>query len=501
MSSEPIDVQELKPGPWWGPARRPLAPFGKHARRMLKIPASPGDGRLPHERDFLPAALEIIETPASPLGRVTMAVIMALVLIAFLWACFGKVDIIATATGRIIPSGQVKMIQPFEIGVVKAIHVNDGDHVHAGDLLVELDPTTDRADEDRIANDLAQAEVDAARLTAALAGNSDAFVTPADASPALIEAGRRQLVAELSAHRAKVDGLDKQIAEKIADRNEAISAIAKVQASLPIAQRRADIYSKLEKNEYSSKVAALEAEQQLIEAQHNGALAQHQLEAAEAAISSLQQDRQGAEAEFRRQAFEDLAKAKQKVAEETQEQVKATQKIDLESLRAPVDGTVEQLAIHTVGGVVTPAQALMVVVPDGSQLKVEAMLPNRDVGFVHAGQQAEVKVEAFTYTRYGLLHGTVEGVSRDALRPNSHDEEDHSGRDQEEQAKNQSDRQGSVYVARVTLAQTSVDTEEGASPLEPGMAVTAEIKTGQRRVIDYLLSPLLRYKHESMRER
>ncbi len=461
------------------------------------------DNRLTQEREFLPAALEVMETPASPLGRITMAAIAVLILVAILWACFGKVDIIATAPGRIIPSGQVKVIQPFEIGVVKAIHVTDGDHVQAGDLLIELDPTTDRADQDRIVRDRAQAEIDAARLIAALSGDAEAFAPPAGADPALIAAARRELTAELSAHRAKLDGYDRQIAEKIAERDEARSAIAKVEASLPIVEKRAEIYAKLQENEYSSKVAGLEAQQQLVEAQHNQALARHQLDGAEAAIAALRQERQGADSEFRRQAEDDLAKARQKAAEEAQEQVKATQKIGLESLRAPVDGTVEQLAAHTIGGVVTPAQALMVVVPDGSRLEVQAMLPNREVGFVHPGQPAEVKVEAFTYTRYGLLHGKVAGVSRDALQTGERD----GARDREKPSSAASDdgaesgQKGSAYVARVALDRTSVDTEQGPLPLEPGMAVTAEIKTGRRRVIDYLLSPLLRYKHEGLRER
>jgi len=462
------------------------------------------DMRLPHEREFLPVALELIETPASPLGRITMATISALVVIAILWACFGKVDVIATATGRIIPSGQVKMIQPFEIGVVKAIHVNDGDHVKAGDILIELDPTTDRADQDRIGRDLAQAEVDAARLTAALTLKAENFVPPADADPALVEAARQQLAAELSTHKAKLDGLDRQIAAKVAERDEAKSSITKVAATLPIVQKRADIYTKLEKNEYTSKVAALQAEQELVDAEHNKALAQHQLEGAEASIAALRQERSGTEADFRRQVLDDLAKAMQKAAEQSQEQVKAKQKTGGLSLKAPVDGTVEQLAVHTIGGVVTPAQALMVVVPDGTKLQVEAMLPNREVGFVHPGQPAEIKVDAFTYTRYGLLHGKVESISRDALHNaarESREDTDRAGREDAVSGGGHNDRDGSAYVARVSLGQTTVDTELGPQPLEPGMSVTAEIKTGRRRVIDYLLSPLLRYKHEGLRER
>lgn len=497
---------KLRPGQqvraWLDDARDAAGKAGARIVKFAEGLDEPGHDRLGHEREFLPAALEIIETPASPTGRITMLVIMALVFIALLWAIFGSVDIIATATGRIIPSGQVKLIQPFEIGVVKAIHVSDGDHVKAGDILIELDPTTDRADQERIARDLVQAEIEAARLSAELSGNPDSFVPPEGAEPMVVESAKRQLAAELSAQRAKVEGIDRQIAEKTAERDEAKSAIAKVEASLPIATRRAEIYQKLEKNEYSSKVAALEAQQQLVEAQHNRALAQHQLEAAEAAIAALRQERAGAEAEFHGKALDELAKARQKAAEQQQEQVKATKKIGLQSLTAPVDGTVEQLSVHTIGGVVTPAQALMVIVPDGSKLQVEAMLPNRDVGFVHAGQPAEVKVEAFTYTRYGLLQGRVDSVSRDAVHGGARDESaDHSDRDTDKTRNREADRGGSVYVARVTLEKTTVDTEDGEKLLEPGMAVTAEIRTGKRRVIDYLLSPLMRYKHESFRER
>jgi hemolysin D len=470
--------------------------------KLIRFPRpTAAERRSAAELEFLPAALELIETPASPLGRITMWTLIALVVVAMIWALVGKVDIIATAPGRIIPSGQVKLIQPFEIGVVKAIHVKDGDRVKADDLLIELDPTTNAADGDRIARDLMQAELDAARLTAALTGNADSFAVPDGASPAMAEAARHELVSALAQQKAKLEGLDRQIAGKTAERDEARSTIVKVEASLPIVQKRVAIYEKLAANEYSSKVAALEAEQQLVEAKDNRAVAQHQLEGAEANIAALQQERQGTAAEFRTQMLDDLAKAKQKVAENQQEKIKADQRTDLQTLRAPVAGTVEQLSVHTIGGVVTPAQTLMVVVPEGAGLEVEAMLPNRDVGFVHPGQQAEVKVEAFNYTRYGLMHGTVEGISRDALQGGRRPPGQKPSPDSSDPEDSDNAQGSSSYVARVALAANAFDTEEGRLPLEPGMAVTAEIKTGQRRVIEYLLSPLLRYKHEGLRER
>jgi len=473
-------------------------------RKLIAFPRRPGERRRAHELEFLPAALEIIETPVSPVGRIMMGVIVILVLVAITWACLGWLDIIATASGRLIPAGQVKVIQPFEIGVVKRILVAEGDHVRAGDMLIELDPTTNDADRDRFSRDLQQAELDAARLTAALADDVKAYAPPAGADAALVDAERRQLVAALAQYHAKIDGLDRQIEAKIAEREQMSATLAKLDASLPLLEEKARIYERLRQNEFTSKIAWLEAERSLLDARHDRVVKGYQLRQAEEQAGALRQQRSEAEADFHRQTLVDLAKATQSAADFRQEQIKASQRSGLQTLRAPVDGTVEQLAVHTIGGVVTPAQAMMVVVPDGSRLEVEAMLPNRDAGFVHAGQDAEVKIEAFTYTRYGLLHGVVRSVSRDTLR-SDRDTTNAGGASSPGKAPIQggqdADRADSAYVVRVALASTSVETEQGRKPLEPGMAVTAEIKTGQRRVIEYLLSPFMRYRHEGLTER
>jgi hemolysin D len=456
------------------------------------------------EREFLPAALEIIETPVSPAGRVMMGVVGLLVIVAVAWASVGQLDIVATANGRVIPSGQIKLIQPLEIGVVKKINVADGDHIAAGDVLIEIDPTTNAADRDRAAHNVMQAELDIARLRAVLAGDTGAFKPPAGADPALTDLERRQVVAQLAQEKAKIDGLERQIAAKIAERDQANATIEKLDASVPLFQQKVDLYHKLRESQLSSLVQQIESERQLSEARHDRIAAVHQVEGAEAQIAALTQQRAEADADFRRQALDDLRKANQYAAEQRQDLIKATQRTGLQVLRAPVAGTVEQLSVHTVGGVAQPAQTLMVVVPDQSRLEVEAMLPNRDAGFVHAGQPAELKVEAFTYTRYGLLHGQVGSVSRDALRnerdaPNPDRNQDRgkptSPQEQDATAGNP------AYLARISLAETAVETEEGPVPLEPGMTVTAEIKTGQRRVISYLLSPFMRYRHEALKER
>jgi hemolysin D len=457
------------------------------------------------EREFLPAALEIIETPVSVSGRGMMGIVVALVAVAILWACVGELDVVATATGRIIPSGQIKLIQPLEIGVVKIIAVADGDHVRADDVLIEIDTTNNAADRDKVARDLMQAEVDTARLQATFAGSVESFVPPSGVDSALAEAGRRQLSAQLTQLKAKLEGFDQQIAGKAADRDQAKAVIAKLDASMPLLRQKAAIYESLRENNFTSKVAVLDAERQLIEATHDRIASMHQAESAEAQMAALTHQRKEAEADFQRQALDDLRKANQYAAEQRQDLIKASQRAGLQTLRAPVDGTVEQLSIHTIGGVVTPAQTLMVIVPDGSKLEVEAMLPNRDAGFVHAGQPAELKVEAFTYTRYGLLHGQVRTVSRDALRSErdalSPDRDQAATKSPQQQDAAASGSGQSAYLARISLAETTVQTEQGPVSVEPGMAVTAEIKTGQRRIIEYLLSPFMRYRHDALRER
>src|SRR6185369_1612 len=197
---------------------------------------------------------------------------------------------------------------------------------------------------------------------------------------------------------------------------------------------------------------------------------------------------------------DDLTKAEQKASGLAQDLIKAEQKTNLQRLTAPVDGAVQQLAIHTVGGVVTPAQALLMVVPSDSRLEIEALVSNRDIGFVHAGQPAEIKVDTFNFTRYGLLDGEVLGVSQDAIvRERPQERPDERGRGA---ANDSSEPKGQElnYSARISLSQTRMLIDDRVVNLSPGMAVTVEIKTGSRRILSYLLSPLLRYRQEVLRE-
>jgi hemolysin D len=225
------------------------------------------------------------------------------------------------------------------------------------------------------------------------------------------------------------------------------------------------------------------------------------LQEAEAAVAALVETRAQSAAEYRRARFEELTKAQEKAAGLAQDVIKAEKRTKLQALEAPVDGVVQQLSVHTIGGVVTPAQPLLVVVPLDSHLEIEAMVSNRDIGFVHESQKAEIKIDTFSFTRYGLLHGEVINVSQDAITRDKPQDKSSDKVQGTEVSSSEPKGQEMSYAARVSLDRTQMQVDEKLVNLSPGMAVTVEIKTGSRRIISYLLSPLLRYKQEVLRER
>jgi hemolysin D len=474
----------------------------KPTRRV--IPFRRAHARRGEELAFLPAALEIVETPPSPIGRAIGATIILLFCAGLVWAWWGTIDIVASASGKIVPSGSTKVIQPFETAVVRSIRVEDGQAVKAGDVLIELDPTVNAADRDHLRSDLLAEQLNVARLRAALAAGDDPladFTPPADADPALLRTQRELLLHQVAEHRAKVGALDRQQAQKEAEHATTAATIHKLETMIPVIQPRVDIRKTLMEKELGSKLNYFETLQLLVEQQEELSVQKSHLLAAEAAVAATRETRGQTVAEYRRTLSDELAKTEQKANGLTQDLIKAEQKTRLQQLAAPVDGVVQQLAIHTVGGVVTPAQSLLVVVPSDSRLEIEAMVSNRDIGFVQPGQETEVKIDTFNFTRYGLLRGRVLTVSQDAIvRDRKQD------RPNERALGTQNDTsepagQELNYSARISLDRNKMQIDGRMVNLSPGMAVTVEIKTGSRTVLSYLLSPLLRYQREVLHER
>ncbi|TEA59266.1 HlyD family type I secretion periplasmic adaptor subunit [Pseudomonas sp. CH235] len=442
--------------------------------------------RLPHEVQFLPAALALQEQPVHPAPRYILFAIMSCAALALLWACVGEIDVVATATGKVVASGKSKTIQPSEVAVVKAIYVHDGQSVKAGDLLIELDGSATGADVKRLQSDLIAAEVDSARAGAMLEaietkkppGSLSGNIPNADPQQQL--AAQRWVFGQYLELRSALDQADAEIEQRAAEIVSANASVGALLKTLPINQRLADDYRTLLEQQYVPRHAYLEKQQALLDMQREIAVQQGRGLELKAARKEAERRRDTTLAQTRRAMLDLQQQSEQKVASLTQEVNKARQRDHLMRLAAPVEGTVQQLSIHTVGGVVTAAQPLMVVVPRDQPVEVEAMLENKDVGFVRAGQAVRVKVETFTFTKYGVVEGEVLSVSSDAI---------------------EDEKRGLLYSVRIRLLEDSVQVKGQSIHLTPGMSVSAEVKTDRRKVIDYLLSPLERHLSESMRER
>jgi len=442
--------------------------------------------RLAHEIQFLPAALELQERPTHPAPRVFMWAIMAFAAIALAWACIGKIDVVATATGKIIPSGKSKVIQSSETAVVKAIHVHDGQAVKAGELLLELDSTAAEADVGRVQSDLLAARIDSARAGAMLDAidhqRAPKPLTGAiqGADPEHVLAAERWLQGQYQEFRSSLDTADAEIAQRQADMQSARGQVANLQKTLPIATKLADDYQHLLEKQYIARHAYLEKEQARLDIERQLSVQQSSLLQSSAARQEAERRRAGVVAQTRRAMLDLLQQADQKVASLKQDFAKAAYQDDLKTLEAPVDGTVQQLNVHTVGGVVTPAQPLLTIVPSGQPVEVEATLENKDIGFVHKGQAVTVKIETFIFTKYGTVEGEVSSVTSDAI---------------------EDEKRGLIFNVRVRLLSDHLMIDGRSLILDPGMAVTAEIKTDSRRLIEYFLSPLQAHLSESVKER
>jgi len=446
------------------------------------------------ETAFLPAALSLQHTPVHPAPLRLTSAIMAFFVIALVWSVVGEIDIVAVAPGRIVVSERTKLIQPLERSVVKRVLVADGDHVLAGQALVELDPTATDADSASAQEMVHAAQSEFVRakalqdaLARVRAGAVVRFdpaaedeIFPRDWSEGEVAAAKAQLLGEWADISAKLSKLSSEINRRQAEIGTARGMLAKYEATVPLARAREADFKKLVEQGFMSSHATQDKTRERIELEQDLATQRARLLEAEAALRESESARAAYQAEVRRTLYEREGQAQLRRVQASQERAKAVQRQNLTTLKAPVAGVVQQLAIHTPEGVVTEAQVLMVIVPDGAQVTAEVTLDNKDIGFVSAGQEAQIKLETFPFTRYGTVRGTVSRVTPDAVND---------------------EKRGAIFPAVLKLGTESIDVDGRAIKLSPGMNLTAEIKTGKRRVIEYLLSPIQTASRQSMRER
>lgn len=462
------------------------------------------------DKAFLPSALQVLETPPAPLATLMIVIICAFFAAATVWSYFGQIDVIAVAQGKVQPIGRIKTVQSARPGRVMTLAVDDGAKVKAGDLLFQLDPRAAVAEKDAVTAELSSYEAEVVRRSAAIQGaHADLAASvvsvdfPADIQQSIRDSKRRALEADFSALKANLAKLNAELTQKTAEKGRLSATIAAQRDLLAILQERVDMRAKMETASIGSRASVIDADETL--ATQKATLAQETGQLAEvgANLDVIRGQIESTLKSFVADNAEKLDDAQRQVAVFRQRLARADLELDQTTIRSPIDGVVQSSALTTIGQVVNPGDELMRVVPDDAGLEIECYLPNKDVGFVKAGQSAVLKIESFPFTRYGTIEATVTRVARDAIpEPDANLAEADPARTKLAGKRSGADRlQNLVYPVTLRPSRLSLDVDGAQVPLRAGMALTVEIKTGERRLIDYVLSPIQQVHSEAMRER
>jgi hemolysin D len=445
-------------------------------------------GGLLEHTDFHPPAIALLETPASPTVHGFIFTLIALVVAFLIFATLGRLETVAEATGEVVSSGRSKVIQPFEQAVVRVIRVHDGQRVAHGDVLIEFDDSQATSDLANYSLQLRTARWTArrARALAELALHqgipiSDAFERRPDDDAMDYQANRELVSRTITGTRKHLAELNDDIAAKSAELSAAREGAERYAQTLPLLKHRVEQRQSLVADGYQTEFDQSELRQQLIEMEKDYSAQQAKSEEAAWALKGAGEEAQRTTQEFVAQELGQLEDAQKTISEQTRNVSASTLSLERLTVRAPIDGIVQQLAVHTVGGVVTPAEQLMLIAPLGSKdLEISANIQNRDIAFVRVGQRVRIKVETYDFTRYGTIDGRVESVSGDAAKD---------------------EKSGLLYPVQISLADPAIRAGNKVLPLRPGMGVTAEVVTGSRTIAEYLMSPLRRTIDESLKER
>lgn len=441
--------------------------------------------------DFSPLLLRLQDASPNPQGRKVLWTLLALLLALLLWALIGRLDIVAVAEGKLIPESYVKIVQPAESGIVKEILVKEGQGVKAGEVLMRMDTLISEADSKSIEADYQRKRLALRRIQAEL--TSVPFKNEANDPPDLA----MEINAQYDANRASLEAaLAEERSRLIKAKQEwgaAEQVKRKLEEILPHYRDQDKAYEKLVKDGFAGSLMGSDKKRERLEKEQELQTQAFLIESARASILQSEKKLAQIDSDYRRQLHTERNDIQGQFDKLAQEVTKQAHKQELLELKASQDGVVKDLATHTVGTVVQPGTVLLTLVPKDETLRAEVWISNEDIGFVREGQPVKLKFAAFPFQKYGMAEGTVEHVSADAA-----DNSTGNGNTQTDPAKK---NQPLVYKALVALKQMNLEMDGERFVLSAGMQTNAEIRLGNRTVMEYLLSPVRKAWHEAGRER
>lgn len=426
------------------------------------------------KHEFTPLLVEIEDRPTSPLGRGLLYAILAFMVIGLLWLFLAKIDVVVSARGKVVPEGEIKTLQPIESGSISAIRVREGQAVKKGDVLIEIDPSVTVTDLESKQKNLSLLELELARLNALIDDKPFIPISSCSDSAAIAT----QQLAYLSAKNAYTQQrmvIEQQILQTRSQSDASRSDLSRLGQLLTNAKEREarlkEVLDIIAKRDY------VEAQNQRIEYQEQYRMKEHAITQSDSHIRELQEQLRLITQEYRSKLLAELTqKSKEATALRTEVETTLFRNAK-QSITSPVDGYVGKLLITTVGGVVTPAEKLITIIPKNAPLLIKATVQNQDIGFIAKAMEAEVKIDTYDFQKYGLIHGNVKHIADDAI---------------------EDEKLGPVYEISITPTNTTLKGEGKTLPIHAGMSVTAELKVGKRRVIEFFIYPMIKYLDEGL---
>ena len=454
--------------------------------------------------EFEPTLLLARSRIDSPFGVAVALGAIALLAAVVVWATVSRVDVVSTAYGRVVPSQRSRSVQSVIDGTILRIDVREASKVESGDVVVVLDASVAREGRDKLADRLARTLLDRARLRALLSDDpGSSFVAPAEADSSDVAEYSRLLTEQALWHRSEIETIHREIL-KIRETIGAIDAErTRDRKLIPLSKKRVEASTQMITRGHAARLPHLELEEQLIRLEDGIAVYDRQIGEWSREIDRLVSVKEARIREFRSRASSELVALTGSIADMRRELAIAGQLVEDHAIRSPISGSVQELRPNSAGEYVSAGQVLMLVVPTESELEVEARIANRDIGFVEIGQEAEIKFEAYPFTRYGNVRGTLKSLSRDVVTSEGPPAVNVTTDVNERKALAEfvAALPGTNYLARFSMPEPWLEVSGRKVTIEPGMTATVDIRVAQRRVIDFLISPLIRYSDESFRER
>ena len=421
--------------------------------------------------EFKPLLIEIEDKPLNPLGRIILYLVLAIMVFATAWLILAKVDVVVSAQGKVIPSGEIKILKPLESGVVSKIFVKESDKVKKGDILIQIDPTVTDASLSSKQDDLAVINSDIALLEALIneSNLSKDELNKLNSSQLSLYASQKQILASTyESNKAKLNSAKLDIKANESEVNRLGLLLSKEEEAKARLQKVLDLIAKKEYEEVSKNIINLKEQKDI---------ALYRLKESNKKLEEIIEENQKAIKTIKSSWIE-TSLNKEKEKRELGAQINAILFSNkTQQIKSPVDGFVGKLLIHTEGGVVSPNDNLISIVPSDAPLIIKANVLNKDIGFLKLGQEVAIKIDTFSFQKYGLLHGNIIEISKDAI---------------------EDEKLGLIYEIKIKPNSLDIKVEGEIKRLEIGMSVIAEVKTGKRRVIELFIYPIIKYMDEGL---